>query len=114
MAVTYTIALPEPAQARGSNPRLSFTAEGAEEFANQLQRALRSDTLFQAWCATQEEPADVDPLLGATDTTASVRGSQDDLRILLHITTALPSTVLKHRLHLLAGSHWELRDVRLS
>ena len=114
MAVTYTIALPDPAQARGSNPALAFTAHGAAEFASQLQRALRSEALFQAWCGTQEEPEDVDPLLGATDINASVQGTQDGLRILLHITTALPSTVLKHRLQLLAGSHWELRDVRLS
>lgn len=113
MAVTYTIALPDPAKARGSDPRLSFTASGADAFAEQLQQALASDALFQRWCAQQEDPDDVDPLLGATDVHAVVQGEQDDLRILLRITTALPSLVIKHRLQMLAGSHWELRDVRL-
>jgi len=113
MAVTYTIALPDPAQARGSDPTLSFTAHGAAEFANQLEQALRQETLFQAWCNQHDDPDDVDPLLGATDNQARVTGEQSDLRILLRITTALPSTVIKHRLQLLAGSHWELRDVRL-
>lgn len=113
MAVTYTIALPDPAKARGTDPTLAFTASGAEEFALQLQDALRNDTLFARWCGQQDEPDDVDPLLGATDGQASVSGQQDDLRILLRVTTALPSAVIKHRLQLLAGPNWELRDVRL-
>ena len=29
----------------------------------------------------------------------------------LKATTVLPGEVFKHRLRLLAGSHWELRDV---
>ena len=113
MAVTYTIALPNPANARGSDPRLAFSASGAQAFAEQLQQALASDGLFQRWCALQDDPDDVDPLLGATDVQALVRGEQDDLRILLRVTTALPSLVIKHRLNLLAGNHWERRDVRL-
>lgn len=113
MAVTYTIALPDPAQARGPDPALAFSASGAEAFASQLQQALQTDGLFQRWCNLQDDPDDIDPLLGATDTAARVSGEQDDLRILLRVTTALPSLVIKHRLHLLAGNHWELRDVRL-
>jgi hypothetical protein len=113
MSVTYTIALPDPAKARGSDPRLAFSASGAAEFAAQLQDALRTDGLFAHWCAQQDDPDDVDPLLGATDIHSSVSGQQDDLRILLQVTTALPSLVIKHRLQLLAGSNWELRDVRL-
>jgi hypothetical protein len=113
MAVTYTIALPDPAQARGTDPGLSFTASGADAFAAQLQQALQTDGLFLRWSNLHDDPDDVDPLLGATDVHAQVRGEQDDLRILLRVTTALPSVVIKHRLNLLAGSHWELRDVRL-
>lgn len=114
MAVTYTIALNDPARARGSDPAFSFSALAAAEFASQLQQALRSDALFQAWCDRQDDPDEVDPMLGATDVHAQVRGERDDLRILLRTTTALPGLVIKHRLQLLAGSHWELRDVRLS
>ena len=46
-----------------------------------------------------------------TDDDATVRGQQDDLSILLVATSSIPGQVLKHRLRLLAGSAWELRDV---
>ena len=112
MAVTYTIVLPEPAQARGDDPALAFSAHGADGLAQQLEQALRSDQLFQAWCRQHEDPDDVDPLLAATDPQACVTGQQDDLRIVLNVTTSLPSAVLRHRLRLLAGPHWQLREVR--
>jgi hypothetical protein len=60
---------------------------------------------------TQEDPDEVDPALGATDPDASVHGQQQDLHVNLVVTSSIPGTVLKHRLRLLAGSHWELRDV---
>lgn len=113
MPVTYTIALPEPTLARGEHPALSFDAEGPEEFAAQLQQALRSEHLFQAWLQLQPDPDAVDPLLSATDPQATVGGKLDSMRILLSARTVLPGQVLKHRLQLLAGNHWQLRDVRL-
>lgn len=111
MAVRYHISLPVPAQARGNNPTFSFTAHGADAFAEQLQDALRNDALFLRWRDTQDEPDEVDPALGATDPNAHVTGEQRDLRIDLVATTSLSGTVFKHRLRLLAGHHWELRDV---
>lgn len=111
MVIRYYLRLPDGTRARGSDPALSFTAHGAEEFAEQLQRALREPALFERWRAQQEDPDDVDPALGATDPAATVRGEQDDLHINLLVTTALPGDILKHRLRLLAGSGWELRDV---
>ena len=54
----------------------------------------------------------MDPNLGATDPQAMVTGEQSDLRINLKATTSLPGDLFKQRLRLLAGSHWELRDVR--
>lgn len=111
MATRYYISLPDPAKARGSDASLAFSAQGADAFATQLQDALRSDGLFERWRATQDDPDGVDPSLGATDPGASVRGEQDDLHIDLIATTSLPGTVFKHRLRLLAGSGWELRDV---
>ena len=111
MATRYYISLPEPAKARGGDDAFSFRAQGAEAFAEQLQDALRSDDLFQRWRATQEDPDAVDPSLGATDADATVSGQQDDLHIDLVVTTSLPGSVFKHRLRLLAGPHWELRDV---
>lgn len=111
MATRYYITIPDGARARGSDPNLSFTAQGAAAFAEQLQAALREDTLFERWRASQDDPDEVDPSLGTTDPSATVTGEQDDLHIDLVVTTTISGTVLKHRLRLLAGSAWTLRDV---
>ncbi len=111
MSVRYHISLPVPAQARGKDPAFSFTANGADAFAEQLQDALRNDALFLRWRDAQAEPDEVDPALGATDPAAQVTGQQRDLRIDLVATTSLNGDVFKHRLRLLAGHGWELRDV---
>lgn len=111
MPVRYYISLKDPQHARGDDPALSFDAHGAEAFAAQLQEALRGDALFARWRDAQEDPDSVDPALGATDPGATVRGEQDDLHIDLIAVTSIPGSVLKHRLRLLAGNGWELRDV---
>lgn len=111
MPVRYQIRLPDPAHARGGEPTLAFSAHGADAFAEQLQHALRTPALFDRWRALQPEPDEVDRSLGVTDPEASVNGWQNDLSIDLIVRTAIPGDILKHRLRLLAGSHWELRDV---
>lgn len=111
MATRYYIRLPDGARARGATPDLSFTAQGAEGFAEELQAALRGDVLFERWRKLQPEPDEVDQALGATDPGATVHGEQHDLHIDLIVTSTIPGTVFKHRLRLLAGSGWELRDV---
>ena len=111
MPTRFHISLPEPALARGPDPDFAFRAQGAEAFADELQDALRNDGLFQRWRARQEDPDAVDPALGATDPLATVAGAQDDLHIDLVLVTALPSSILRHRLGLLAGKGWQLRDV---
>lgn len=111
MPTRYYLSLPDPAQARGSDPDLAFQAHGADAFAEELQQALRTESLFEKWRARQEEPEDVDPAFGATDPAATVSGQQQDLRIDLVAVTSLPSALLRHRLALLAGNHWQLRDV---
>ena len=111
MPVRYQIRLPEPALARGSEPALAFTAHGAEEFAHQLQDALRTQGLFERWRALQPEPDEVDPSLGATDPAATVSGEQHDLAINLVAITSVPGDILQQRLRLLAGNRWELRNV---
>lgn len=112
MPTRYYLSLPDPAKARGSDPAFSFSAQGADAFAAQLEDALRSDGLFQRWRAAQDDPDAVDASLGATDPSASVQGQQDDLHIDLVATTSLPGPVFKHRLRLLAGSGWTLSDVK--
>lgn len=110
MRTRYYISLPNPAHASGHSP-LAFSAQGAAGFAEQLQQALRSDDLFQRWRMQQDDPDGVDATLGASDPAASVSGEQHDLQIDLIVVTSLPGTVFKHRLRLLAGKAWELRDV---
>lgn len=111
MATRYYLSLPDPSRARGGDPALSFSAHGAEEFAAQLQDALRTPALFERWRMRQEDPDGVDRSYGATDAGAVVHGQQDGLHVLLMVTSTIPGNVLKHRLRLLAGSGWELRDV---
>jgi hypothetical protein len=111
MPTRYYLSLPDPQLARGSDPAFAFSAHGADEFAAQLQQALRSSDLFERWRSAQEDPDGIDEALGATDPQASVQGSQSNTRIDLVATTALPGNVFKQRLRLLAGSGWELRDV---
>lgn len=111
MPQRYHLTLADPARARGADPAFSFQSSSAEGFAAELQSALRSPTLFEAWRAQQEDPDGVDPALGATDPHTTVTGAQSHLKIDLVATTSIPGNVLRHRLRLLAGNGWALHDV---
>lgn len=110
MAVRYYLSLPDPATLPAAG-EFAFSSQGAEGLAEELQAALRGDALFQRWRAAQDDPDAVDPALGVVDPHAIVRGEQHDLQIDLIATTSIPGAVLKHRLRLLAGGGWQLRDV---
>lgn len=111
MPTRYYLSLPDPARARGSDPAFAFRAQGADGLADELQDALRTDALFERWRVSQDDPDAVDRALGATDPAASVRGEQHDLHVDLIATTSVPGSVLRHRLRLLAGTGWQLKDV---
>lgn len=111
MAQRYHLTLADPAKSRGSDPTLAFRSVSADGFAQELQAALQTTRLFDAWRALQEDPDAVDPALGATDPAARVVGTQRHLQIDLVATTSIPGSVLRHRLRLLAGSAWALHDV---
>jgi hypothetical protein len=111
MATRYYIRLPDPRKARGDDPQLAFKSDGAQGFAAELSNALQSTALFDYWKQLQAEPDHVDMSLATIDDKASVKGAQHDLHIDLEVVTSIPGTVLKHRMKLLAGSHWQLIDV---
>lgn len=112
MATRFYLRLPNAATARGSDSDLAFRSQGADGLAAELQAALRDTSLFDRWAAKQDDPEAISPSLGATDPAATVTGEQHDLAIDLVVTTSLPGDVFKQRLRWLAGSGWELRDVR--
>ena len=111
MPVRYQIRLPDPERARAAG-EFAFRSHSAEGMAEELQDALRGDALFERWRAGQHDPDAVDPDLGVTDPAAAVQGRQRDIQVDLLVDTSLPSQVFQHRIRLLAGSAWELRDVR--
>ncbi len=112
MAIRYYIRLNDPANARGSDPGLAFKSGGAEGFAGELEDALRTTDLFDRWKAKQEEPDEVDQSLAAVDLNSTVTAEHHDLYIDMVVVTSVPGAVFKHRLKLLAGSNWQLSDVK--
>ena len=112
MATRYYIRLTDPANARGSDAGLAFKSDGAEGFASELEDALRTSVLFDRWKAKQEEPDEVDQSLAAIDLNSTVTATHKDLQIDLVVVTSVPGSVFKHRMKLLAGSHWQLSDIK--
>ncbi|MGE7137281.1 hypothetical protein ACQKIE_06585 [Luteibacter sp. NPDC031894] len=109
---TYYLSVKDMTKAKGPDPELSFEGIGPEKLAQDIADAMRGDTLFQRWRAKQPEPDEVDPSLGVTDASASARGELSNGRTDVQLTTSLPMRIVKHRLNLLIGSSWELRDTR--
>lgn len=107
----YYIVIDNLGQARGSVGELSFTGESPDDFAAQMQSALRETSLFSRWKALQPDPDAIDDSLGINDSAATVTAKQHDVRCDVTITTSLPHSIVKHRLSLLIGRHWTLRDV---
>ncbi|MFO1507039.1 MAG: hypothetical protein U1F23_08185 [Lysobacterales bacterium] len=108
----YFFTIDDLARARGEFSELSFHGGSPEGFATLFQDALREPTLWRRWKAMQPDPDAIDPALGASDPNATVTAEQSDLHCDVIATTTLPHAVIKHRLTLLIGKHWQLRDVR--
>ena len=111
MSTRYYITIPDGERARGEDAELSFRSTGPEGLAEELQAALSKASLFDKWRAKQPDPDEVDMSLAAVDPAATVVGAQDSLEVDLIVNTSIPGNVLKHRLRLLAGTNWQLRDV---
>lgn len=108
----YYLSIADLAQAKGPVPALSYDGAGPDDLAAAMQEALRTPSLFQRWRAMQDEPDEVDDALGATDPAATVSAHVHDLRIDVDLITDLPMSIVRHRLNLLIGSSWQLRDMR--
>lgn len=109
----YYLGIDDLAQARGPIESLRYDGAGPNDFAAALTEAMRSPQLFEHWRALQEEPDEVDPALGVTDASAEARAAVDDMqRVDVDLITSLPMSVVRHRLNLLIGKHWSLRDMR--
>ncbi len=110
----YYLAVDDFAHARGTDPELSFDGKSAQAFAAAVLAALRNPALFDVWRRKQPDPDAVDPALGALDPGAQVvaRPAGSGFGGDVELVTSLPSSVVKHRLRLIAGSNWSLRDVK--
>jgi hypothetical protein len=98
-------------RARGESHELSFQGGSPESFAAMLQQALREPALWERWRAMQPDPDMVDPDLGAFDPAATVTAQQSDVHVSVGVVSSLPHAVIKHRMTLLIGKHFALRDV---
>ncbi|HEY4292371.1 hypothetical protein [Luteibacter sp.] len=109
---TYYLSVKDLGKARGPDKDISFEGLDPVSLASAIADAMRSDDLFKRWRAKQPEPDEVDPSLGVTDGGASASGELSSDRTDVQLTTTLPMRIVKHRLNLLIGSSWELRDTR--
>ncbi|TAN05878.1 MAG: hypothetical protein EPN38_09580 [Rhodanobacteraceae bacterium] len=110
-AQRYYLTIANLATARGPDADLSFTGSSPQSFADALQEALRKPILFDRWKAKQPDPDGVDPSLAPVDATATVTATLDDLHTDVQVVTTLTHFVLRHRLFILIGPHWQLHDV---
>ena len=107
----YMFSIDDLPKARGESHELSFHGESAGSFAALLQESLREPSLWRKWKAMQADPDAVDPALGASDPRATAEAHQSDVHVSVTVASSLPHAVIKHRLTLLIGRHWTLRDV---
>lgn len=108
----YYLSVADLVHARGEDPRFAWDGSSPDDFASTLQQSLRNDDLFKSWCAAQPDPDAVDKSLAATDPSAQVTAQVADLHADVDLITDLPMSVVRHRLYLLIGSAWQLRDMR--
>lgn len=111
MSQRYYLTIANLAKARGPDPDLSFQGSSPQGLATALQEALRQPVLFQRWKARQPDPDEVDRSLAPVDPDATVTARLDDLHTDVQVVTSLTHFVLRHRLFILIGPNWQLRDV---
>jgi hypothetical protein len=108
----YYLSIDDLRRAKGPVPALSYDGAGPDDLAAAVQEAMRTPVLFQRWRGLQAEPDDIDPSLAVVDPAATVSARVDDLHIDVDLITDLPMSIVRHRLNLLIGPCWQLRDMR--
>ncbi|HET6631667.1 MAG TPA: hypothetical protein VFG73_03050 [Rhodanobacteraceae bacterium] len=101
------------AHAQGEYSDLAFEGTSPAQFAAEFQRGLREPDLFRRWRKKQPDPEAVPESLAPFDPDATVVASAADMHTDVEVTTNLTHRVVAHRLTLLVGRGWTLRDVRL-
>lgn len=107
----YHIRIDDLTLARGSDARFAWAGQSAEDLAVAVTAALRQSGFAQDWRDQQAEPDEVAADLLVIDASALVGIEHKAQRVEMTVTTTLPHRVLAHRLNLLIGTHWSLRDV---
>lgn len=107
----YYIRIDDLTLARGDDVRFAWQGQSAQDLENAVTAALRQADLAQGWRTVQAEPEDVAVDLLEIDAAAQVRIEHKAQRVEMIVTTTLPHRVLSHRINLLLGRHWTLRDV---
>jgi hypothetical protein len=108
----YYLSIADLAHARGPVQALGYDGAGPNDLAAAVQNAMRTPELFERWRAMQDEPDDIDPTLGVVDPQATASARVADLCTDMDLITNLPMSVVRHRLNLLIGNSWQLRDMR--
>jgi hypothetical protein len=107
----YYLSIEDLSKARSDYAELSFAGTSPDSFASALQAALRTPALWLRWKALQPDPDAIDESMGGADPNATVSAQQADLHTDIQVVTSLSHAVLKHRLDMLVGRIWKLRDV---
>lgn len=107
----YLFTIDDLVKARGESHELSFQGDSPESFATLLQQSLREPVLWERWKSMQPDPDAIDPSLGQSDPNATVEAQQSDVHVSVTVVTSLPHAIIKHRMTLLIGRHFTLRDV---
>lgn len=107
----FYIRIDDLGRAEGEDRDFAFTGSSPASFAEEFQRGLRQRDLFKRWRDKQDDPDAVPDELSPCDPEATVEASGSDLHTDVVVTTDLPHRVVAHRLTLLIGPHWTLRDV---
>jgi len=97
--------------AHGTDAQFAWQGNSPQHLASTIAAVLTDVFFAQHWRAAQAEPDEVEAGLLAVDSGATVTTEERAQQVDLVVTTTLPHRVLSHRLNLLLGPHWTLRDV---